>query len=78
MPIDVDPNAASGNLSDLVRALMLLVGVVAFSLVMAVVVLLLARWKATRPARRRRAPARVDPWVESGRRVGRIAEGDAP
>lgn len=77
MTVDLDPTATPANLSDLVRALLLLLGVVVFGLVMGTVLLLLRRWAAKRPMRGRRPSDQVDPWVESGRRVGRATEGDA-
>ena len=77
MSADLDPTATSANLSDLVRALFLLLGVVVFGLVVATVLLLLRRWAANRPMRGRRPSDQVDPWIESARRFGEASEGDA-
>ncbi len=77
MSVEVDPTATPANLSDLVRALFLLLGVVVFGLVVATVLLLLRRWAGNRPTRGRRPTDRVDPWVESGRRMAESTEGDA-
>ena len=78
MPVDLDPTSTSANLSDLVRAVLLLMGGLALGIILSGTLLLSRRWAWMRTTRRSRPIRTVDPWVESGRRMNDPTERDTP
>ena len=78
MPVDLDPTSTSANLSDLARAVLLLMGGLVLGIVLSGTLLLSRRWISMRTTRRSRPLRSVDPWVESGRRMNDPTERDTP